>query len=305
MSGLSEGEVNELLSYTEGVLGHIYWAQQEFSVSPQKDHIATAINFNDISERRSDFLKELINTITSWVYGKEKIKSIIEDRLTVVNGDFANAYSFLTTHAFSKFRPGNPQGQFGELLLFNFLQYFFQAIPMLRKQRITTSIGHERFGSDAIHYRRDGDRNILVLGESKCYKSDYKFKQAFETSLSSIQSSFININEEMDLYLYDDFVEPEVEELAKKYKRGILENIGFELVCLVAYSETNSIEGSSEEEIKGKIVSCVESRCRALGSEVYDSVSQNVLSRINYIIFPIWEMDNLLEKFQRLVGSGG
>ena len=58
---------------------------------------------------------------------KKKVKEILEERMKLSHGDVANASSFLTTQAFSKFRPGLPQGQFGELLLFNFIQHFFKA----------------------------------------------------------------------------------------------------------------------------------------------------------------------------------
>ena len=242
--------VDELITHTESLINHIYWFKQDFNIPPTKEHIGTAITYTDIQERKDDFLKELVNTVADWVYSKSKSKKIVDERMSVVNGDIANASLFLATQAFSKFRPGYPQGQFGELLLFNFIQYFFEAVPLLRKQRITTSAGHERFGADAIHYKKDHDKNIIIIGESKCYKSDYNFKSAFETSLSSIETTFNNLSKELDLYTYDDFIEPELEIIAKEYKADTLSNVHFELVCLIAYNENKVLRGNNEKDIK-------------------------------------------------------
>lgn len=90
-------------------MNHIYWIKQDFELKPDKEHIVSTINWTDIDERKHDFLKELINTISSWVYNKEKVKTIIDERFEAVGGDYGgNAANFLTTQAFSKFRPGHP-----------------------------------------------------------------------------------------------------------------------------------------------------------------------------------------------------
>lgn len=303
MQNSNDVTISGLLTHTQSLINHVYWVKQEFEVEPNGEHIATAINFSDISERRSDFLKELINTISGWVYSKEKARKIIDDRLQQVEGSFLNASSFLTTQAFSKFRPGNPQGQFGELLLFNFIQYFFKAAPLLRKQRITTSVGHERYGADAIHYKKQDENNVIILGESKCYMSTYAFNKAFGVSLKSIENTFCNVNKELDLYIYDDFIEEELQEVARRYKNGTLDNVKFELVCVIAYNENLNISGSSENEIKQFILDAIRYRCENIDKSIYDSISNNVLQRINYIIFPIWKIDELLQSFQCHVGS--
>ena len=58
--------------------------------------------------------------------------------------------------------------------------------------RITTSKSHERFGADAIHYKIENGKNIIVLGEAKTYTSEYKFNEAFEDALNSILFPQIN-----------------------------------------------------------------------------------------------------------------
>jgi len=300
---ITKQTIYELISHTESLINHIYWFKQDFNIPPTKDHIGISIAYTDIQERKDDFLDELVNTVVAWVYSKSETQRIVNDRLSIVNGDFANAYCFLTTQAFSKFRPGHPQGQFGELLLFNFIQYFFEAVPLLRKQRITTSIGHERFGADAIHYKKDDGKNIIILGESKCYKSNYQFKSAFKTSLSSIETTFTNLNKEMKLYIYDEFIDPKLEVIAKKYKENTLPDVHFELVCLVAYNENKILGGKNEKEIQKSIISVIEERCNSLDDDCFCNVGNRIIDRVNYIIFPIWKLDTLLDEFQRLVGS--
>lgn len=297
--------VENFLTFTEGLLNHVYWFKQELNIKPEKEHIGTSINYTDISERKDDFLRELVNTVVSWVYNKEKSKQIIDERLSQTNNDYGNASSFLTTQAFSKFRPGYPQGQFGELLLFNFIQHFFKAAPLLRKQRITTSTGHERYGADAIHYKNENNKNILILGESKCYESKYKFKDAFQESLKSIINSFKSLNSKLNLYTYDDFIEPEFEDIAKRYKENSLKNVQFELICLIAYNENENLSGDSEAQIKQSIKRIIESRCKSLDKKCFTSLNSQLLKRINYIIFPIWDLKGLLDKFMNLVGNNG
>lgn len=294
--------MKELLTETKALMNHIFWFEQDISRCPDKNHYGTAINYTDIRERKTDFLKELVNTVTSWVYSHQKCKEIIEERSSVTK-DYGNAATFLTTQAFSKFRPGHPQGQFGELLLFNFIQHFYKAVPLLRKQRITTSTGHERFGADAIHYKKENDHNILIIGESKCYMSEYKFKQAFQVSLESIVTSFNDIDKELDLYIYDDFVEPELESVAKQYKVGILPNVEYDLVCMIAYNEHRSLTGENEKAIKEEIKITIKEQLKSLAPETFTQIDRRILNRINFIVFPLWDIKELLDQFQRKVGS--
>jgi hypothetical protein len=294
--------IQSLLTHTQAVMNHVFWFRHHLDLQPERPHVGSSINYTDIKCREDDFLRELICTIANWVYSKARAKAIVEERLSLTTNDPSNAYTFLTTQAFSKFRPGFPQGQFGELLLFNFVQHFFQAVPLLRKMRITTSIGHERFGSDAIHIKQDKNAMVFILGESKCYESKYQFNSAFNTSLTSIINSFNSLDKELNLYTYDDFIEPEIEDLAKRYKRGELRRVHFELVCLVAYNETKKINGGNEEEIKQSIHSIIYDRCQSLDSGMFRNIEPRILDRINYIIFPIWKLDELLDGFRKLIG---
>ena len=294
---------DDFLSHTEALINHIYWFKHDLNFKPPKEHIGSAINFTDLKERKHDFLNELVNTVSAWVYNRKKSREIIDQRLKRTSGDISNASAFLTTQAFSKFRPGNVQGQFGELLLFNFIQHFFKAIPLLRKQRITTSTGHERFGADAIHFKLESEGYVFYLGESKCYESKYTFKVAFESSLKSICNTFEKFDSELSLYTYDDFIEPELQDIAVKYKSGELENVRFELLCLIVYNENRKATGANESAIKDSIKSIIEQRCVEVDTECFSGIDTALIARINYVVFPIWELDKYLEEFKKLVGS--
>lgn len=293
-----------LLSNTKLLFNHIHWIEENFdNVLPSnKKHKKTAINYNDIKERREDFIKELTQTITRWVYGQKQINEIISDRMNESN-DTADAYTFLANQAQSKFRPNAPQGQFGELLLFNFIQYFFKAAPLLRKQPLTSSVGMERYGADAIHYKKEGEHNLFILGESKCYKSKYKFPEAFSMSVKSIVSSFKKIDSELDLYVYDNFIDENLSQIAKDYKNGKLKDVKYELVCLVAYNENGKLKGEDEDSIKAEILEFVKGQCKKIKNDSYEGVEVNILSKIHYIFFPIFELDELLKTFSNVVGS--
>jgi len=294
---MTEKEVEALLSNTESFMNHVYWVQQLFPIQPSKDHCGVAINFNDINERRYDFLSELGKTVTSWVYSKALQSKIFNERMLNSGNDLGNASEHLSALARKKFRKGYPQGQFGELLLFNFLQYFFKSPPLLRKMPIATSSSLERFGADAIHYLKSGEENILILGESKCYKSDYKFASAFEESIASIVKSFVELDSELDLYTYDDFIDESLQDVARKYKSGKLESVRYELVCLVSYNETRVLSRENETQIKRDIIGIIEDRCRIIDKNVFEGLSQGVLNRMNYILFPVWSLDSLLKDF--------
>ena len=196
-----------------------------------------------------------------------------------------------------KFRKGIPQGQFGELLLFNFLQYFFKAPALLRKMPLTTSRGHERFGADAIHYRKIDRNNVIFIGESKAYKSNYKFKQAFSESLISIVGTYNSLQEELLLYTYDDFIDPQLQDVAEKLKDGELDNVRYELVCLISYNELNSPMAGCEKEIKEKMEKIINERFSSLDLDITKDISRPLIQRVHYIVFPFWDFDEMLEGF--------
>lgn len=307
MSEITKEELEKLETYTDSLMNHVYWVQQTFDVVPSKGHIATCINFVDRQEYRVEFCRELINTIPDWIYNQKKSKEIL-DKLTAKRG-IANASSELSTICFEKFRDRNPkklftQGQFGELLLFNFLQKFHSAVPLLRKMPITTGTGLERNGSDAIHYTlSDNNKHLIFLGESKAYTTG-SFYSAIKKSIESILETYNNHRtKDIGLYIYDDFLEEKLQTIAENYKDGTLKNVEVHLVSVVIFNETEVFDKNDETQIKSDIIKIIEKRCGKLDKKIFTSIDKGLYPRFNYIFFPVWELGELIENFQIGIGK--
>ena len=302
---ISEQTLKEMLITNDSLFNHIYIVHQEFTIVPQKQHYGVAINYIDLQECKREFINELINSIVDWVYSATKQNSI-EIELKKENRTRANIASEMRRKAFSKFRKSNDelllQGQFGELLLFVFLQRFFNAVPLLRKMPLTTSNKHERFGADAIHFVKVKDKNIFYLGEAKSYTSKYKFNTAFEDAITSILSTFEKHREEMDLYLYEEFLESELEEVAQGYLNGTILNPEIHLVSAITYNEIKKIPKLSEDGIKKAIKSVIEDRFRNFDNNKIDIENNPIIDRLTYIVFPVWDLEAILKEFQKLLG---
>lgn len=288
---------DHLLSNTDSLINQMFWFQQDISKPKAASHRGVAIKYVDLKDMRQSFIRELKSTAMNWVYSKKKYAQLLDEELPKRGGDFMNVQSYLHQVADQKFRKGCPQGQFGELLLFNFIQHFFKAPPLLRKMPITTNPGVERHGADAIHYRETQDTRTFILGESKCYTSKYQFNAALKASIDSIFTSFNNIEDELILYQHDDFIDPELQSVATDFKDGKLEGGRFELVCLIAYEENKDIISPTEKEIKERIENCIIERWHGVADDIYGNIAKPLIDRINYVVFPVWGLEALLDDF--------
>lgn len=251
-------------------------------------------------------MDELYDSIVDWVYSSEKYKELKD--IAISNGKTdAAASSEISRRAREKFRATKNsdniliQGQLGELLLFHFIQRLQGAVPLLRKMKITTSPEHERFGVDAIHFKYEKEKPIIILGEAKTYTSNYKFNQAFEDAITSILKTYDNHRKEINLYVHEDFLEPEMNKIAEQYINNKLENVEVHLVCIVVYNETSDIKGNSREEIIQKITNVIENKYANFDKKKIDTETNSILKRITYIVFPIWKLDELAKTFQQMI----
>ena len=288
---------SHLLSNTDSLMNQMFWFQQTLTKPRAASHRGVSIKYVDLKNMEQSFIREMKSTAMNWVYSKQKYNKLFSDELLKRGSDAMNTQSYLQQVADQKFRKGCPQGQFGELLLFNFIQHFFCAPPLLRKMQLTTNPAVERHGADAIHYQETDDVKLFVLGESKCYESKYKFNSALKASIDSIITSFNNIENELILYQLDDFIDPELQQIAIDLKDGKLPGVRFELVCLVAYEENKDIDAASEQEIKENIERCIAERWNDVPDDVYHGMRDSIVNRINYIVFPVWGLEALLNVF--------
>ncbi|MCQ2755164.1 MAG: DUF1837 domain-containing protein, partial [bacterium] len=180
---LTEIDIEKRLINNDSLFNNIHVINQYFDIIPSDNkHYGTSIDYQDLTERRDEFLNELYDSIVNWVYSSEKYAQIKKAAIDKGKTEEA-ASSEVQRKAHQKFR-GNKnsdnlliQGQLGELLLFHYIQKFEKAAPLLRKIKIMTSNKHERFGADAIHFKFDNGKPIIILGEAKTYTSKYKFNQ--------------------------------------------------------------------------------------------------------------------------------
>ncbi len=284
---------------TQSLINKMHIVSQEFNVEPRKDHTGCCIAHVDGLEYRDDFLEELVDIITDYVYSVTTQKQIL-DSLSVRTE--AKAYSKLYRRAASKFRD-QKEGQLGELLLFILIQYLFNAEPLLRKMKITSNPQMERNGLDAIHIRKDlNDGYTLFLGEAKTSsQSEVKksFSSAFRAAVKDIETHYLEHRSEFNLYTYEDFLEPELENIAQAYMEGELRNIKTELVCIILFEA--DIE--TKDEISNEVmIEAIEKGIERLRDKNITSIKKSTLKRVNYIFFPAIDFKSLVREFDEKVG---
>lgn len=269
---------------------------------PKKDHIGTIINYSDLQQMRFDFVEEMIHTVLKYVYSENEQNRIIDEFIDE-GRDQSGAYSKLIRKSKQKFRSEHINGQFSELLLFNLLQHHFKAVPLLRKMPITTNPNLERNGADAFHISYRNGKYIIYLGEAKTYnrKKD-SLKIALKDSISSVLENYDNHRNEFNLYTYEDFIPPELERVADDYINGKLKNIEIHLVCMISYDNKEKVVGVCRDELIDSEIGSIYEETKKLKSETFNNIPPILLPRINYIIFPINGMNDLLELFEKNLG---
>lgn len=301
---ISQEQIKEMLIDNTSLFNNVYVVQQKFDILPKKEHLGASINFQDLTELRNEFLNELIDTIVDWVYNPEKYEEL-QKVISKKGKSSRAANSEIRRKAHQKFRKGSDkllvQGQLGELLLFHFIQKYFEAVPLLRKMNITTSPNHERFGADAIHYKIENNKNFIILGEAKTYTSKYKFNDAFSNAVTSVLDTYEKHKEELNLYVHEDFLSTTLNEVAEMYLNNQLDNCEIHLVSVITYHETQTIERTSESEIRSQIQKIIEGRYSSYDNSKILLKENPILNRITYIIFPIWELEELAIRFQELI----
>lgn len=303
MKGLKESEIAKRLVPNNALFADIHLMSKEYDILPNdKIHYGASIDYQDIQELRDDFLNDLLDTVIDWVYSSEKYSFLKDEEIHKEKSE-ATAHATIQRKARLKFRKGSEsnllvQGQFGELLLFHFIQKCMGAIPLLRKMKITTSAQHERFGVDAIHYKVENGKNIIILGEAKTYSAKYKFNVAFEDAVKSVLNTYKSHRDELNLYLHEDFLDEEMNAVAEAYLDKKLENVEIHLVSIIIYNETKKVEGINENDIRKQIEKIVENRYHEFDNDKIPIGENPILNRMTYIVFPIWKLDELLQQFQ-------
>ena len=306
MIKITSKEIEERMIDNDALFNNIFVFQQKFDIIPDGNHYGTSIAYQDLTELRDDFINELYDTIVDWVYSSDKYAALKKAAMKKGKSEQA-ANSEVQRKAHQKFRGDKDsdkllvQGQLGELLLFHYIQRFQHAIPLLRKMKITTSKKHERFGADAIHFKIENDKPIIVLGEAKTYTSKYQFKAAFSDAIASILSTYNTHRKELDLYVHEDFLDEIMNGVAEKYLNNTLKNVEVQLVSVVVYNETAELGITSQEEIREQIQEIIENCYKNYDNDKIDIKGNPILKRITYIVMPVWKLDELAKAFQKKI----
>ncbi|PBQ32733.1 hypothetical protein CNR22_13430 [Sphingobacteriaceae bacterium] len=291
-------DTDALLPKMDAFMRTMHHVALDFTIEPKKKHIATCIDYQDLNQLRSEFLREMIASVTRYVYSKGKQDEILSAES--VDREPSDAHSILQQRAKEKFRPSSVQGQFSELLLFNLLMYHFKAVPIIRKMKITTNTELERNGADAIHLRRELNKYFLYLGEAKTYTSG--FKAAFKKALESILETHSNHRDELNLYKYEDFLEPELRKVAESYIDNTLKDFEVHFVCIITYCCGEMELGADRDKTIQKYVDSITEETKKIKTSDYPTIDAAIKARINYIFMPVNELDKLIEDFKTKVG---
>lgn len=290
-------DTNTLLAPTHKLFEALEVFQVATTLRPSKDHYASHVKLLDFTFNKAHLVNRLKHSIVDWVFCKAEARKIFDDEYGAEE-DLGAATAALYQAARETFRPYAPQGQFGELMLSAFLQHLFQAAPLLRKQKVRTSDSHERFGADAVHFSNTAG-NHLFLGESKCYKSSYRFGQAFSESLKSMNTTLGNFPVEIKKFSVGSFIDDDMKPIATKILKNELSDLKIHPVSIIIYNETSKLIGASSIEMKKEIQDVIIKQCGKIASDTYDAIPETALARMIYIVMPVWGLDELLEEFEK------
>ena len=93
-------------------------------------------------------------------------------------------------------------------------------------------------------------------------------------------------------------MDKEMDEIAESYLEGTLKNTRIDLVCIINYNESKKIEKTEEKKIRDQIERIIDERYGSIDKSKIDIEKNPILSRITYIVFPVWELEKLIEEFQ-------
>ena len=117
--------------------------------------------------------------------------------------------------------------------------------------------------------------------------------------MTSILNTYKTHRNELKLYVHEDFLDQEMDDIAEAYLQKELKNIEIHLVCIVVYHENERLKQTEETSIKKEIEKIIEDRYSNFDNKKIPIEDNYILNRITYIVFPVWKLDELLKIFQR------
>jgi len=301
----NQPDIRGLLDKIDSLISTMHYVKADVKLSPEKEHLVTCLKYQGVNQMRKEFIWRLTNSIVKYVLSKTKIKDRFNELTNAEGLDEGDAHAELFQQARQYFRTSDIKGQFSELLLLNFLQYHFQAMPVVRKMTITTNTEVERHGADAIHLGQSEEAGYTIyLGEAKKYTSG--FETAFKNAIKSILTAYKEHRNELQLYKYEEFLEPEVRALIKDYL-NLKQTLPAKLVVIISYCAGTAPIKTSEEEYHQHYLQHVIDECLKIKKQHYqdsegNAINEGLLKELHYILFPVNELEKLLADFKTQLG---
>lgn len=206
--------------------------------------------------------------------------------------------------AYGRITKNASMSDYGELLLFLILDYFFEVPKFATKVRARTSEGVAVFGSDCAHVSFSEEGNpVLWLGESK-FKAD--FSGAADDAVDSVKKLIKVHKLKSELRLLDPHVEANEnfdEDFLAKVKeitRGAVPIGAFDInipVLLITDSGAAS-SSSSLEELRAKLE--VECKRRFESMNKRDWPIMNKV-KFHFMLFPLSDKDGLVKTLKAYI----
>lgn len=70
---------------------------------------------------------------------------------------------------------------------------------------------------------------------------------------------------------------------------------------IIIYNETSKLNKVSEKDIQKQIEKIIEKKYHDFDNTKINIVQNPILLRITYIVFPIWDLKDLAQRFQKMI----
>ncbi len=184
------------------------------------------------------------------------------------------------------------RGQYGEMILFALLTYYFKAPPIVKLTRQNINDRFEVIGADALHISSNNDIPLLYIGESKCTEN---LKDGIKDGIKSVLKIYDDLINQNVLYTrYENHRSIEFDSLYEKFLKndfsGDIETVNL-IICSADDIDFKKDTEENYTQIKQWVIEAIKkSRPSDMDNKKYN------IDKFHFIIFPIKEFNNHLEK---------
>ena len=116
-----------------------------------------------------------------------------------------------------------------------------------------------------------------------------------------ILDTYTHYRDELKLYVHEDFLDDKMNKIAEDFLNNKLKPIEIHLVSIIIYDETKPINKTNQDEIQEQIETIIKYRYKNFDDSKIEIDKNPILNRITYIVFPVWKLKELAEKFQNML----